>query len=294
MKALASVTPLLDLKGRMKTLTASFTAATVLLPMALFAQEGGDEAVVHEESLMDLFREGGIVMWFLAISSIMLVWLTVDLWMRSNRKKMAPTGDVLEVQELFRAGDYVAAYQYCKNNPSPFCDVTRTSLSFAGDGQEATEGAIYAELGRVNSMMQTRINYLSVIGVCTPMIGLIGTVIGMKGAFKTLGSSGVGDPSKLSGAIGEVLVATASGLFIAVPAFLLFYILRNKLQGSIHALQDIVVALFRKMPYEHMAGAHVGEEEFYAAVPNWVAGSAAAAAVVNDDDDAVVAVASAD
>jgi biopolymer transport protein ExbB len=225
-----------------------------------------------EHTLMDRFREGGWVMYPITACSIALIWLTVDLWMRTGMKKMAPPGQVAQVQDLFRAGDYVGAYQFCKNNSSAFCDVSRVALSFVGDGEEAVEGALVTELNKVNSATQTRINYLSVIGVCTPMIGLTGTVTGMMSAFATLGTSGVGDPSKLSAAIGEVLIATASGLFIAVPAFMFFYVLRNRLQGSMHGLQEVVGSLFRKMPYAHLKDAHVGEEEFYAAIPNWVAG----------------------
>jgi protein SCO1/2 len=108
------------------------------------------------------------------------------------------------------------------------------------------------------------------------MIGLTGTVTGMMSAFSTLSTSGAGDPSKLSGAIGEVLIASASGLFNAVPAFIFFYFLRNRLQVGMSDLQEIVNSLFRKMPYAHLKDCHVGEEEFYAAVPNWVAGGAAA------------------
>ena len=48
-----------------------------------------------------------------------------------------------------------------------------------------------------------------------------------------------------------------------------FYFLRNKLQGSMHQLTDLTVGLFRKMPYGHLKDCHVGEEEFFAAVPNW-------------------------
>jgi biopolymer transport protein ExbB len=58
-----------------------------------------------------------------------------------------------------------------------------------------------------------------------------------------------------------------------------FYFLRNRLQGSMHTLQEVVSALFRKMPYSHLKDAHVGEEEFYAAIPNWVAGGGEAVAV---------------
>ncbi|MDZ4287137.1 MAG: MotA/TolQ/ExbB proton channel family protein [Prosthecobacter sp.] len=227
---------------------------------------------IQTKTLMDRIHEGGWVMYPIGACSIALIWLTVDLWMRTSVKKLAPPAQVAQVQDLFRAGDYVGAYQFCKNNNSPFCDVSRVALSFVGDGEDAVEGALLTELNKTNSIIQTRINYLSVIGVCTPMIGLTGTVTGMMSAFATLGTSGVGDPGKLSGAIGEVLIATASGLFIAVPAFMFFYFLRNRLQGAMHGLQEVVSGLFRKMPYSHLKDAHVGEEEFYAAIPNWVAG----------------------
>jgi biopolymer transport protein ExbB len=258
-------------------------ALGAISPISTFAQdavEGGAEEGAHTETFVDLFLEGGWVMWPLLICSVVLVWLTVDLWLRTGVAKVAPRAHVSQVQDLFRAGDYVGAYQFCKGNLSPFCDVTRVTLSFVGDGEEAVDTAMFAELNKVNSTIQTRINYLSVLGVCTPMIGLIGTVSGMKGAFASLGKSGAQDVGALSGHIGEVLVATATGLIVAVPAFLFFYFLRNRLQGGLTALQDVTTALFRKMPYEHLKGAHVGEEEFFAAIPNWVEGGAEVATPV--------------
>ena len=257
----------------------------VLTSLNIYAQEAApaaEGAAVHAEapshSLIDRFIEGGWVMYPITACSIALVWLTVDLWIRTGIKKMAPPAQVAQVQDLFRAGDYVGAYQFCKGNPTAFTNTTRVALSFLGDGHDATEGALFSELNKANASIQTRINYLSVIGVCTPMIGLTGTVTGMMSAFATLKTSGAGDPAKLSGAIGEVLIATASGLFIAVPAFMFFYFLRNRLQVSMSGLQEICTSLFRKMPYQHLKDAHVGEEEFYAAIPNWVAGEAAPAA----------------
>jgi biopolymer transport protein ExbB len=102
------------------------------------------------------------------------------------------------------------------------------------------------------------------------MIGLLGTVTGMIKAFAKLGSSGIGDPSGLSAAIGEVLVATASGLVIAIPAFGAFYFLRNRASSAIHNIQDVINRLFRKMPYESLVGVHIGDDELYAAIPNWL------------------------
>jgi biopolymer transport protein ExbB len=125
-------------------------------------------------------------------------------------------------------------------------------------------------LAKENARMQTQISYLSVIGVCAPMIGLLGTVTGMIRAFKVLGANGIGDPSQLSQAIGEVLVATASGLFIAIPAFGAFYFLRNRAGKAIHDIQDTMATLFRKMPYDLFDGVEIGDDELYANTPNWV------------------------
>jgi biopolymer transport protein ExbB len=190
--------------------------------------------------------------------------------LRTQQKKVAPDEYEESVKTLFRNGDYVGAYKFCKENPSPLTNVLRVGIGLLGEGKEVAEEGMTGELSKENSAMQTYISYLSVIGVCAPMIGLLGTVTGMIKAFAKLGSSGIGDPSGLSAAIGEVLVATASGLIIAIPAFGAFYFLRNRATGSLHHIQDVVNRLFRKMPYESLAGVHLGDEELYAAIPNWL------------------------
>ena len=256
-------------------------AAPVFAEEAAAAAEGGPKKIITTESWWDTIVEGGWVMWPIGAFSIATIWLIVDLWMRISIKRLAPDAQVNGVKDLFRMGDYVGAYQFVKDGSTAFADVMRVSLSFVGEGQAATEEAMIGEIQKTNSQLQTRINYLSVIGVCTPMVGLLGTVSGMKGAFRALKESGSGDAGALSGKIGEVLIATASGLAIAIPAFMFFYFLRNKLQGAIHQLQEVVLSLFRKMPYEHLKDCHVGEEEFYAATPNWVSAEEAAPASVS-------------
>jgi biopolymer transport protein ExbB len=139
-----------------------------------------------------------------------------------------------------------------------------------GEGKSVVEESMIAAMHQESSKLSTQTSYLSVIGVCTPMIGLLGTVTGMIKAFQKLGSAGLGDPSGLSAAIGEVLVATASGLFIAIPAFGMFYLLRSRSTRALHHIQNLVSEMFRKMPYEHMVGLHISGEELYAATPNWV------------------------
>ncbi len=248
---------------------------TTALALAQAAAEAGAKAAPAggtptSKSLWVTIEEGGWVMIPIGICSVATIWLIVDGTLRTNSSKLAPKVDVEKAREAFRAGDYVGAYEYAKNTPSAFNEVVRAGLVFVGEGKNMAEEALLNEISRVQSSLNARIVYLSVMGVCTPMIGLLGTVTGMIKAFATLGSSGIGDPSKLSAAIGEVLVATASGLFIAIPAFMAFYFLKNRITVAIHDIEEIIAGLFRQMPYEQLSGAKIGDEEIYAAAPNWI------------------------
>jgi len=254
-----------------KTIHAAALTAFLLLPNLAFAAEAAPKET--KQTFIQVLAQGGWCMYPIAGFSIATVWLIIDLWMRTNQKKMTPEIDVETARQAFLAGDYVGAYAAMKAATSPFAQVVRAALGSVGFGKDATEEALLAEVDKVNSTLQTRINYLSVIGVCTPMVGLLGTVSGMRGAFASLGTAGIGDPTALAGHIGEVLIATASGLFIAIPAFMGFYFLRNKLQAAIHHLQEDTEGLFRNAPYEYLKDADVGQEATYAALPNWIAGA---------------------
>ncbi|HJT81469.1 MAG TPA: MotA/TolQ/ExbB proton channel family protein [Chthoniobacterales bacterium] len=257
----------------MKRRIASITALAVLITLTLVAPVLAAEPAAageHKKTLWETIAQGGWVMVPIAICSIATLYLIGDGVIRTSQKRVAPPEHEENVKTLFRNGDYVGAYNYAKENPSALTNVLRMGIGLLGEGKEIAEEGMTSELAKENSSMQTYISYLSVIGVCTPMIGLLGTVTGMIKAFAKLGAAGIGDPSGLSAAIGEVLVATAAGLVIAIPAFIGFYFLRNRATASLHHVQDVVNRLFRKMPYESLQGVHLGDEELYAAIPNWL------------------------
>ena len=249
-----------------------FCAVASLQAQAPAAEVPKGEAApaVHNKTLWEQIKEGGWVMFPIAACSVATLYLIGDGIIRTGQKRVQPQPQVEAVKNAFRQGDYVGAFNYCRANPSPFTNVCGVGVSLLGEGKQAVEEGLIGELAKENSHMNTYISYLSVIGVCTPMIGLLGTVTGMISAFATLGTSGIGDPSKLSAAIGEVLMATASGLLIAIPAFFGYYVLRNRAIKAIHDIQDTMALLLRKMPYDQLAGAHIGDDELYAATPNWI------------------------
>jgi biopolymer transport protein ExbB len=71
----------------------------------------------------------------------------------------------------------------------------------------------------------------NVVATVAPMIGLLGTVSGMIGAFQTISSGGMGRPELLAGDIGEALITTATGLVIGIPAMIAYFIFRNRLSN---------------------------------------------------------------
>ena len=243
-------------------------ACAVPCAMAQEKKEEGDAAPkVRTKTLLDKLEEGGIVMIPLAICSMLMVYLAGDGFLRTMKKRAIPPEQIQAMKSLFREANYQGAYEYCKANSSCVTNVLRVGVSLIGEGKSIAENGMGEELAKENSIIQTRMSYLSVIGVCAPMIGLLGTVTGMIKAFANLGASGIGNPAGLSEAIGEVLVATASGLFVAIPAFGMFYFIKARATSIIHDVNDTVNMLFRAMPYGKLAGQKYGDEEIYASAP---------------------------
>jgi biopolymer transport protein ExbB len=225
-----------------------------------------------ETSLWDKIKLiNPIVTFLLFTGSIVMVWFGIDGFIKTMNGRMAPPVQLEQIKQFFRSGDYRGAFNFSKASPSPLNDLVRGGTSFLPEGKNHSEEAMLNEIARLNAGYMGRINYLSVIAVCSPMVGLCGTVFGMMNAFEDLSSSG-GGVEALSKSIGEVLVSTALGLIIAIPAFFLFYFLRNRVAVGLQTVHNTVGALFRGIQYDAFVGRVVGDEEIFAQLPQWPEG----------------------
>src|SRR5580704_3279029 len=235
-----------------------------------FAQDAEAPPPPKQENIFQTIREGGpliMAIWCAIIgTSVTMVTLIIQNIMSLRKNKLAPPPLIAALQQTILAGNYQEAWETCNANKNYLANVLKAGLSRLGRGKEAVEDAVAEHGLREATMLRTRNSYLSVIGVISPMIGLLGTVIGMMGAFAVLAGSGISDPRALSGKIGEVLLATASGLFIAIPAFVSYYIFRNISQMCIVHADDVVNSLLVDIPYDELAGVQIGEN-FNAGVP---------------------------
>ncbi len=224
-----------------------------------------------QESIIQTIIHGGpliIFIWLCILAtSVIMVTLIIQLAISMRKDKLAPPPLVDSLRQLIGSGNYQEAWETCNANKNYLANLLKAGLTRIGRGKEAVESSLAEHGMREATLLRTRNSYLSVIGVVSPMIGLLGTVIGMMGAFSVLGASGMGNPKELSMKISEVLLATASGLFIAIPAFVAYYIFRNMSQASIVHADDIVNTLMIDIPYEELSGMQVGENFAAAGAP---------------------------
>jgi biopolymer transport protein ExbB len=227
------------------------------------AQDEAPAPAPADHSILETIKEGGpliVTIWIAIVAtSVTMVTFIIQNIMSLRKTKLAPPPLVAALEQTIIAGNYQEAWETCKANNNYLANVLKAGLSRIGRGKEAVENACAEHGLREATMLRTRNSYLSVIGVISPMIGLLGTVIGMMGAFKVLAGSGISDPRALSGKIGEVLLATASGLFIAIPAFVSYYVFRNISQMCIVHADDIVNTLLLDIPFDELSGVQIGD-----------------------------------
>lgn len=242
------------------------TVLPVLLaftPVLAFAQEMEEEAP-QSMSVIETIMHGGpliIAIWIcILITSVAMVTFMIQLALQLRNDVVAPPALLDSLKAAVFSGNYQEAWEICRANKAYIAKVLGGVLERIGRGKEATDLALIEYGQREAQVYKTKNSYLSVIGVIAPMIGLLGTVIGMMGAFAVLGSSGVSDPRKLALSIGEVLMATASGLFLAIPAFIAYYYFRNVQSSVLLYADNHLSRLMEDLPYEEIHGLKIGED----------------------------------
>ena len=212
----------------------------------------------------------GLAIWTaILVASVTMVSFVIQNILTLRNDRLAPPPLLNSLRQVLADGNYQEAWEICNANRNYLANVLKAGLERIGRGKDVFDDALAEHGLREAQILRTRNSYLSVIGVVSPMIGLLGTVIGMMKAFTVLGGSGISDPRALASSIGEVLLATASGLFIAIPAFVSYYVFRNRAQMAIVNAEDRLNSLVEDVPFEELQGVRIGE--------NFSAGEGAAA-----------------
>ncbi|MBU1693913.1 MAG: MotA/TolQ/ExbB proton channel family protein, partial [Verrucomicrobia bacterium] len=198
---------------------------------------------VKKMTLWDLIVVGGWAMWPLGFCSVALISMVVLNFRQVSRKKLMPEGVLVQLRASAKDQNLETMINTAAAAPNLF-----TNALFSGvrkfnpedpqGSRPAVETAIAEAVSREESQVGFWINFLSLITAVSPMVGLLGTVSGMIGAFQKIGSGGMGKPELLAANIGEALITTATGLVIAIPSMFFYFLFRNMLSRIIQQAEE--------------------------------------------------------
>ena len=226
--------------------TGLFIVALTGIAGSVFAQEAA--ALTSENAtLWSLIKTGGITMIPLGLLSFAMVTFIVQNFFSLREKSLLHTEMLPELLDMMLNKKVRDALIYCRKHPSMFTNTFAAGLERCMSGDvnftKVSESVEEASVEQMTQLMKP-IDYLSIIGATSPMLGLLGTVMGMIKAFQTMGSQGMGKPEVLAGNIGEALITTATGLIIAIPAMAFFFYFKKRFDKTLATLGRNLSYLF--------------------------------------------------
>ncbi|MDD5045394.1 MAG: MotA/TolQ/ExbB proton channel family protein [Candidatus Omnitrophica bacterium] len=161
------------------------------------------------------------IIWALLFLSVVSLAIIIEKFMCLRRKRgnQEELKDLrLKIEWLLRKKDYKAIEGVLYNNRSSSAEVTLKTIKNAEESGVSFEDSLAIALSEEKLALESRIAILGTLGSNAPFIGLFGTVLGIIHAFHSLAMNAKGGPSTVMVGISEALVATALGLFVAIPA----------------------------------------------------------------------------
>ena len=188
--------------------------------------------------MYELFLKGGILMYPIALCSIIAVGIFLErLWVL-RRGRVLPRDFLVEVEDLVMRRKRPEAISLCKRNNSSIAHVIRVGIENYGKKRDVIKEKIEEVGRREAASLERYINVIGTIAGVTPLLGLLGTVSGMIKSFNIISIQGVADPASLAGGISEALITTAAGLVVAIPTFVIYRYLANKADSLILEMEE--------------------------------------------------------
>jgi biopolymer transport protein ExbB len=218
------------------------------------------------ETALHLFKAGGITMIPLLACSILALAIIIEkAWSLRGRKVISPEVAGM-VENLERDGQLVAPVALCDRINTPFARVIRTGLVNRKLARPDTVEMVQSAARREVKTHERGLLMLEIITGISPLLGLLGTVLGIFHVFSVIVERGVGEASNLSGGISEALITTIAGLFIAIPSFVAHSYFSQRIDD--HALEIeryanmLIHKLYAHQPEKADERLHLEREEF--------------------------------
>ena len=206
---------------------------------------------------IEILQKMGIWLVPFLMASVIALWFAIERMVVLRRTRVIPPTfvepflDSLEQRKL----DEANATDLCEKNASPIAAVFLHGVHKWGRPSVEVEQAIIDGGERQVSQLRKHLRVLNGVATVTPLIGLLGTVIGMIQAFNDIASSGaMGKADQLAAGIAIALLTTAFGLAIAIPSLIMFMYLTGKVESLVIEMDELAQRVVRQVSAEGLAG----------------------------------------
>ncbi len=224
----------------MKCLTYSI-AALLCGALGASAQEATETLATKQTNFLEIVAAGGVMMYPLALISVVGVVLVLLYLLTIRRNAVVSDRFMNAAEAMIRKRDYLGLVAYCHRQNESMARVTQKTLDFFTKYPSASFGEVRevaeAEGSRQAGLLSSRITYLADIGSIAPMVGLLGTVLGMIKSFLQISEFAGVKQMELAAGVSEALITTAAGLMIGIPALVFYSLFRGRVQKYIAELE---------------------------------------------------------
>jgi len=197
--------------------------------------------------MLQFLKDAGPLVYPLALCSFLAATITLERLLALRRGRVLPR-EIIEVVEAVEPGrDARLAIEVCRRNPGVFADVMRTGLEHLGEPWEVMRDNILDAGRQRTPQLEKHLVWLQTIAQAAPLLGLLGTVLGMIRMFTSISQAGLGDPQALSGGISEAMITTALGLGIGIPALVAYNLLLARSENLVAEIEAHATRLLSRM-----------------------------------------------
>jgi len=194
-----------------------------------------------------MLQNGGIMMVFLGLASVLALAVIVEKFWNLRRPLVFPEVAKTALISMLEAGSVDKAEKYCREHPMALTRLVHAAVTSYHWGKEEMREAVLDQGRREVAALELYLVLLGTIAAVAPLMGLMGTVLGMMKTFQVIAVVGPGQADKLSGGISEALITTVTGLAIAVPALVFHNVFRARVGRYVLEMETFALHVMRTL-----------------------------------------------
>lgn len=204
--------------------------------------------------MFELIKTGGWAMWPLMLCSVAALAIIGERFWSLQRKYVCPPNLVAQVQQWLAGNQLDPSRIELVRESSPLGRVLAAGLVNRSRDREILKEAIEDAGRHAAPELERYLRTLGTIAAIAPFLGLLGTVLGMIEMFSGIGTRGIGDPSIVAGGISQALVATATGLAVAIPSVIFYRYFRGRVNELLLDMEQEALKLVEVLRGERATG----------------------------------------